>query len=387
MRLKESFTLYRRKLSSGKNVFYYQMYDEGGKRICGHSTGKTSKIAAREYCMQLMREGKLLPVKQERGSSFAEYAAGWWDFDTCKYVKYRMGRREITRSYVTGCKYILDKHLLPHFGPMQLNKINDHDVDTWLTSFSSQGYSNATANNAFKILHIMMEFAIYQHIIMANPCSMVKMLKKDTREIKILSPQEMQSLFPANWETIWDDYSCYIINKLAACTGMRLGELLGLRSEFVFDGYIKVAKQFSKFGYTDVKTHKPRIIPLPKSIEEDLRKLIGINGPGYIFARKPHEDIPIQRKAVYDALYTALSRIGITEAEREKRHLSMHGWRHFFNTTLLMADVPDTKVMAITGHSSKAMKEHYTHFNTVEFTEVRQVQEDLMKQMMLETMD
>jgi hypothetical protein len=56
----------------------------------------------------------------------------------------------------------------------------------------------------------------------------------------------------------------------------------------------------------------------------------------------------------------------------------MHGWRHFFNTTLLMANVSDNKVMSLTGHTTEKMKKHYTHFDTTQFAEVVEVQEQLL---------
>jgi hypothetical protein len=56
----------------------------------------------------------------------------------------------------------------------------------------------------------------------------------------------------------------------------------------------------------------------------------------------------------------------------------MHGWRHFFNTTLLMANVSDNKVMSLTGHTTEKMKKRYTHFDTTQFSEVVEVQEQLL---------
>jgi integrase len=56
----------------------------------------------------------------------------------------------------------------------------------------------------------------------------------------------------------------------------------------------------------------------------------------------------------------------------------MHGWRHFFNTTLLMANVSDNKVMSLTGHTTEKMKKHYTYFDTTQFAEVVEVQEQLL---------
>jgi integrase len=101
------------------------------------------------------------------------------------------------------------------------------------------------------------------------------------------------------------------------------------------------------------------------------------NGQGYLFSVNGGES-PVTRKQVYHALYEALANIGIGEEQRKERNLSMHGWRHFLNTTLLMANVSDNKVMSLTGHTTEKMKKHYTHFDTTQFAEVVEVQEQLL---------
>jgi integrase len=175
---------------------------------------------------------------------------------------------------------------------------------------------------------------------------------------------------------VWGSYLFYLLNKLAACTGMRLGEIIGLRGERVFDGYIKVCGQFGRYGFTDTKTHKERNIPIPALIRFELQKLIELNGRGYLFSENGGER-PIERRRVLRALYAAFERIGISDDERRRRGITFHSWRHFFNTTLRMANISDSKVQSVTGHSTQAMTEWYTHFNTAELSEVRQVQEDL----------
>jgi integrase len=74
----------------------------------------------------------------------------------------------------------------------------------------------------------------------------------------------------------------------------------------------------------------------------------------------------------------ALENIGISHEERLKRNLSFHAWRHFFNTALRMDNVTDAKVQSVTGHRSKKMTDHYTHFDTRQFTEIREVQTKLL---------
>jgi len=45
---------------------------------------------------------------------------------------------------------------------------------------------------------------------------------------------------------------------------------------------------------------------------------------------------------------------------------------------LRMSNVVDSKVQKVTGHRSQRMTEHYTHFDTRQFTEVREVQAKLL---------
>jgi hypothetical protein len=60
------------------------------------------------------------------------------------------------------------KHLIPQFGNMRLDEISAEGVDDWLTGFNRRGLANATANNAFKFLKIMLEEAKRREIIKTN---------------------------------------------------------------------------------------------------------------------------------------------------------------------------------------------------------------------------
>jgi predicted NUDIX family phosphoesterase len=255
MRYKEAFSLYRRKLQSGKVILYYQLYDDDGERVCGHSTGKSTRTAAREYCNALLREGRLLPKDQMRIPTFAEFAQGWWDFETCGYLKRKLGRRPMTRSYADMSKNRMNKHVIPYFGKMRLDKITNIEIEDRLTSFSEKGVKNETANGIFIVLKIMLGEAARNKIIKHNPCADVEKLMSVRKDVKILTPDEVRGLFPSDRADVWGSFLFYLFNKLAACTGMRIGEIVGLRGERVFDGYIKVCGQFNRYGFTDTNSH------------------------------------------------------------------------------------------------------------------------------------
>jgi integrase len=201
----------------------------------------------------------------------------------------------------------------------------------------------------------------------------------DEKVIEILRPEEEQKLFPEDWRWIWDLPQFYVLNRLASISGMRHGELLGLRGKFVHEKYIDVCAQYTRFGYQDVKTHKPKNIPIPEKMYEELQTLIKLNGNGYLFSRDGGRR-PIHRNYVYRALYQALDRIGIDGKERKRRNLSMHGWRHFFSTELEMADIPDSRAREVTGHSSRKTRKRYNHLDNLRMLDVLQLQEKLLEQ-------
>jgi integrase len=119
------------------------------------------------------------------------------------------------------------------------------------------------------------------------------------RNLEIVSFEEAQKLFSVLWSDVWDNDMCYVANKLAACTGMRIGEILGLRSECVHEGYLDVGMQYSNTaGYSEVKTHRPRKIPLHEVIKMDVRRLIEANGEGFVFVNKRQDGKPMGRTRV-----------------------------------------------------------------------------------------
>jgi integrase len=375
MRAKAVFCVFPRKMPGGKAVYYYQCYDNDGRRLNGHSTGQITRTAAVAYCMKLYREGNLVPKKKV--PTFEEYAKGWWDFETCGYLRWRTMRKEITVSTAALFKSNTDLHITPYFGKMKLDAITEGDIEAWLSTFKGKSLKNTTANSNLHTFKIMMGEAVRRGILAGNPAARVQDLPKEQAGIDILKLEEVRKLFNRDSGEVWGSRCVCIANKLAAFTGMRIGEVLGLRGEHVFDDYITVCGQYTRYGFLKTKNKESREIPITALLREELQELISVNGAGYVFS-EDGGDRPVARSMIYREFYRALGRIKISDTERKKRNLSFHGWRHFFNTTLRMANVADSKLQRITGHKSIKMTEHYTHFSGREFTEVREVQDNLL---------
>ncbi|MDR1617007.1 MAG: site-specific integrase [Syntrophomonadaceae bacterium] len=377
MKIHNNYTLYWRVLPSGKKAVYYYAWDEDNTRKGGWSTGQTTITAARLVCDKLMREGKLIPNKGFM-PTFAEYAQGWWEWETCAYLKKRRKRYSLTEAYANNNRKNLKNQLLPYFGDMPLNKITKDDVETWFDDLIEDDYQNTTINGYFGTLKTMLIEAVERKILLKDPTEKIGRLLNDRKDIKIITPEEFKNLFIKDWKRIWDnDRISYTANKLAALTGMRSSEVLGLKGCFVYDDHIYLCKQNDEYGYRDTKTKDKHNIPLPANFLSELKELKRMNGDGFIFSLDGGIK-PICRKTMYQDFHKALRNIGISKEEIAERHLHLHGWRHFFNTELLKGGLTIPQAQAITGHKSDRMTEWYCHFDPAEFARAKSVQESLL---------
>jgi integrase len=161
---------------------------------------------------------------------------------------------------------------------------------------------------------------------------------------------EARRLFSDRWSDVWDHYTCYVANKLAACTGMRFGEVLGLRSECVHEGYLDVSMRYSNIRNRSYdRIQRPWLAPVNKIVEDDVRRLIEANGEGFVFVNKPQDGKPMGRARIVNSFYKALEKIGIDEGERKRRNLTFHSWRYFFYSSLMWAGAADMEAMKLRG--------------------------------------
>jgi hypothetical protein len=159
-------------------VVYYYAYDENGKRQMGRSTGETSMTAARVKCKRLLKESSLIP---NRGymPTFAEYAQGWWEWETCAYRKKRRKRHNLTMAYADNNKKNVKNHPAPYFGDMPLNKITKDEIENWFDCLIEKEYQNTSINGYFGTLKTMMIEAVSRKIITANPTANMEKLMND----------------------------------------------------------------------------------------------------------------------------------------------------------------------------------------------------------------
>jgi integrase len=371
------FTLFKRRVPSGRTVVYYLAYDCEGVRRGPWSTGETSLTAARNYCNRLNREGRLLPGLKDV-PAFAEYAQDFWDWEASPYLKERRKRFRLTRSYADKSRGITEHTLVPYFGNLKLDRITPEVVDTWFDHMTGKNYKNTTVNGYYSVLKTMMTYAARKRVIPFDPLADFERLLNDRKPLEIITREEFKALFVRDWRRVWgNDRVLCMANKLAALTGMRTSEVLGLRGEQVFDDTIFLCAQYDEYGYRETKTRVKHHIPLAQTVIRELRELMAVNGAGYLFSLNGGVT-PVNRKYMYNGFMKALKNIGLTGAGISGRGLNLHAWRHFCNTEFQKAGLSVPKVQAVTGHKSVRMTEWYTHFDTAALGEVPKIQEDLL---------
>ena len=377
--MRGDFSLYHRKVPSGKRVYYYYTYDDDGNQIGPCTTGQTTKTGARVYCNDLIRKGLLVPGIKGM-TTFAVYAAEFWDWDKSEYLKVRRKRRKLTQGYADKCKGVVDYTLVPYFGKMRLDRITGEVIDKWLDHMIAEEYENSTINGYYGTLQTMMKWAAKKKYVVRDPFLDVQKLLDELKDKEIITHDEFRALFVDDWKKVWDnDLLLCTANKMAALTAMRVSEIIGLKGDCVFDDHIFVHSQYhKKYGDGPTKDKGKNNIPLVAELIRDLKKLKKKNGDGYLFSLTDGEK-PVTIRHVYNGLQKALKNIGLTKEEIKKRGLNVHAWRHFCNTELLNGGVPEKKVQAVTRHKSARMTERYTHFDPMEFKEVTKVQAGLLK--------
>ncbi len=370
---RKPFIVYKRKLKRGKAVYYVRYRLPDGTRLPGRSTGQTSKDAAEAWAWNHIDSGRVVrknaTVAEFAGSDFFHPAGRW------ATSKLSRGLRLSDRTCAEKTTK-LQKYIIPALGGYQLTGITKRVVTDFRNELHCNGLSSDTINKILDCLRAILEDAEDSGLITAVP----KIERAAGRAVErgVLTRAKVVQLFSIEWK---DARAC-TCNALAASSGLRLGECLGLRASALRERSVLVCRSYGSVARTLSETTKTRVrreVVVPVPVRSEMRRLLSIcphqiEDPFVFWAARASEH-PMDYKLVRQEFYRALDQIGIGEAERKVRNISFHSHRHFFNSMLLDARIPAEKVCRLTGHTSAAMTEHYAHFD--DFGDVEALQAGL----------
>jgi integrase len=315
-----------------------------GKPIRKFLYGKTRQEVAEKLA-------RILPQVNTGLVSPEKYTLGDWFHIWLEYYK----RPGIRKSTYERYAHFAQNHILPALGKLHLERLRPEVLQGFFAE--KEGFAPNTVKFIYVILHSALEKAVELGYLPRNPADCVSLPKRRQKEIRILSPQEMQHFLSCARK-----HRLYPAFLLLASTGMRRSEVLGLRWQDVDleKGLVTVNQVLIPLirgiGFEEPKTKQSRrTIPLLPEVVEELREWrkrwleerMGL-GPDWpetdlVFPSEVHTPL-LPRN--FTRVFHAICR------EARLENFTIHGLRHSFASYLLAKGVHPKVVSEVLGHSS-----------------------------------
>lgn len=275
-----------------------------------------------------------------------------------EYLRFAEQDRGCKPSTVRGYRNTVNVHLLPVFGSMKLTDIGVQEIERWRAGMTSvrvqRELSNKTKNNLLVLMHAIFRHAVKLYGLPANPVASVDRFRvRSSGDIQVFSPEEVWSLVRAAGSEA--DAAIFLT---AAFTGLRRGEVLGLRWRDVdFSGStIRVRASYAAGHLTTPKSGKVRAVPMAPDVASALAELGDreryTGDDDFVFAGEA--GLPLDGDALSSRYRDALARAGL-------RPLRFHDLRHTFGTRMIArADI--RRVQEWMGHADIQTTMKYLHY-------------------------
>ena len=360
----------RTKKGKRRLIYYYYTWDEYGKRR-KYSTGQSNEEDARDYCVALKKANQLIPKAGcrtkikfiEPNLIFKNFAEGFWESKTSKYLEEYMARGHIlTEGTLMTRKQRTRDYIMPEFGEMPLTKITRKQIDEWVLRLGKDKGAHM-ANSCLSYLRIILDYAVYKEMLDINPSKSVKPLVYKAKVKGLFSFYETIMVFHYyNRVRYWHN----INDKIRVCcffatlTGLRNGEILALRRRDLYEKYYKglllIDKSYSRYdGIKSPKNGKPREVPvIPELI--NLLRSYDCEPDDYIFSDDGKH--PFTSWKFFTSITRVLKNIGIPK----ERNITFHSFRHFWNTHMVYNNVSEIASASMIGHTLRqGVRQLYTH--------------------------
>ena len=325
--------VYVRKMKSGKERWYVD-FVENGKRAREVVKDAQNRSEAILHLQQKVSEAFANARGLERSKALVKFS----EFADCFIRDYAKTNKRSWKSDLSRLK----SSLIPAFGNLTLKDITPLLIEKCRSNRLESGRSKSSVNREMALLKKMHNLAIDWGYAAQNPVKKVRFFsEKDNLKERVLTSEEELRLL--------NECAPHLkpILIIALNTGMRLGEILGLKWNQIDFRRMQVRVERTKSGSV-------RFIPMNLVLSETLSMLRSRNeGLEYVF-HNPETGRPLA--SVKRAFLTACRKAGITG-------LRFHDLRHTFASRLVERGVDLITVKELLGHSSVKITERYTHPN------------------------
>lgn len=185
---------------------------------------------------------------------------------------------------------IVHKHLRPRFGPAPISAIDYPTVLAFVAELREAGVAAKTVRNIRDVLRLILKLAVRSGALKTNPVEDVSVGRTHRAEMVFLDPDQIMDLArevakpPPRYrrgERRVDGYPDYgLFVRFAAFTGLRAGELVGLRVKDLqlmsrrVHVHQSASEAYGQLQIVATKTYERRSVPIPKSLIDDLTEQV-----------------------------------------------------------------------------------------------------------------
>jgi len=267
--------------------------------------------------------------------TLAEFAEKWLKDYVSTYV-----RERTYQSY----EYVTRLHLVPHFGSYKLTNITPGIIEAYVSAVVKTNLKPATIQHHVVTLKTMFKRAVIWGHLKSNPAEYVRGPRIERKEMDFLTPDEIR-LFLTEPSPKY-----YPLFLTAVMTGMRQGELLGLKWTDInwATNQIRVQRAVYKGRFVETKsrTSNRTVAMSPKLASVLKRHKLESPPNNYDLLFANEEGNPIDPcNLVKREFYPALRRAGL-------RQVRFHDLRHAYASMLLSQGENIKFIQHQMGHSS-----------------------------------
>lgn len=273
----------------------------------------------------------------------------------------KIGLKPTTRARY---EVALKVHVRPQWGRTSLDRIEHSAVQTWLAELSQSGQSGASVRKSYGVLSSILDLAVRDKRLPANPARGVDLPALNQSRRKYLSAVQVFELADAAatpvdrgyWLATDPAFGQYrlAVFVMAYC-GLRWSELAALKvsSVDILRRRLEVAEAVTEINGGRVtwgtpKSHERRSVPIPRFLSEDLAIHLAGKTAGDLVFSAPEGGVMRNRnarRAWFDRAAVAIDEPGLTP----------HELRHTAASLAVSAGANIKAVQRMLGHASAAL--------------------------------
>lgn len=448
------FTVKRKNRGQKTSYWYVQFKDsETGEQLPQKSVDMLSRklgdpvhhITKRPEAENVVQRAILYGLNVDGGHDqdtlFADYLRNFWDFDNSKYIKTenKLNPHSIGRDHASTCLHAIENHAIPLLPKgLKCSQVKTRHIETIQDSVLDT-LSISSWLKVLNALRIPITELRRKKIILDDPLFYLKKVKPSSHKSKpkgCLSKRQADKLIAQmfnnctylkevsfhykhsqNCKRAGQEYDIarevildrrvYLATALGFLSGMRMGEILALRTKNIRfpnsgDDYenqaiIKIDQAYArKAKFKEPKSKKTRVVPIPRWLANELMDFASTNpwNNGLVFYSSKCKDTPFDNKAISQPFNKEVdyllgsedfeSRGEVVDPKdksqleaimqrgeelRKADNITFHSTRHYFDTLSFNA-IGGEKTRTVIGHESESMTQLYYNVTDQEILEI-----------------